>query len=296
MDCPRCNFTQHVSQRECLKCGYFFPLDEPLPESGDSGGESDSSRVDGKGWVSLLAGFLLAIFVLRSGWVTFLFHPLITIIHELGHTIVGWVFGYPSIPAFDFQYGGGVTIHEEDRKIAIVIVLYLALGFLVYRCRKSRATVGALLLLGALYSWTAFTDVHQILGLFMGHGTELIVAGIFLYRAISGSAILEALERPLYAFVAFFILFEDIRFSYQLSTSQVHRIMYEDAKGGGHWMDFSRISEEFLRVELSTVAAVFLICCLLTPVAVFAIFKKRQRLFESWTAFVSTVRQTELPG
>jgi hypothetical protein len=295
MDCPRCKFTQHDSQRECLNCGYSFPLDEPLPEVSDPGGESDSGRVDGKGWVSLLAGFLLAIFVLRSGWLTFLFHPLITIIHELGHTIVGWAFGYPSIPAFDFQYGGGVTIHEEDRKIAIVIVVFLALGFLVYRCRKSRTTVVVLLFLAALYSWTAFTDVHQILGLFMGHGTELIIAGIFLYRAISGSAILEALERPLYAFVAFFILFEDIRFSYQLSTSQVHRIMYEDAKGGGHWMDFSRISEEFLGVELSTVAVAFLICCILTPIAVVGVFKCRHRLGASWTALVHASDQADGP-
>ena len=37
----------------------------------------------------------------------FLFHPRCTIVHELGHTAVAWLFGFTAIPAFDFQYGGG---------------------------------------------------------------------------------------------------------------------------------------------------------------------------------------------
>jgi hypothetical protein len=285
IECPSCQFSQHASQRECLNCGFLLPADALAAEPA---APSNDRSISGQGWVSLLAGFIIAGVVLRSGWLTFLFHPLITIIHELGHTVVGWVFGYPSIPAFDFQYGGGVTIHEEDRKVAIVLVMYAILGYLAYRYRGNRTTVGALLLSGALYSWIAFTDMHLILGLFMGHGTELIIAGIFLYRAMSGYAILEALERPLYAFGAFFILFEDIRFSYRLTTSQVHRIMYEDAKGGGHWMDFSRISEQFLRVELSTVSAAFLACCILTPLTVFAAFKYRERLSTSLAALTHT--------
>ena len=85
-------------------------------------------------------------------------------------------------------------------------------------------------------------------------------AGLFLYRAISGSGIIVGLERPLYAFVGVFIEVLDLRFAYLLLTSHAYRVDYEAAKGGGHWMDFSRIAEEFLHVDLTVVAGFFLVC------------------------------------
>ena len=91
----------------------------------------------------------------------------------------------------------------------------------------------------------------------MGHGTELLIAGIFFYRALSGAAVVHSVERPLYAAIAFFIVFSDINFSYRLMTSPFARAEYADAKGGGHWMDFSRIAIDHLHVNLTSVAFLF---------------------------------------
>jgi hypothetical protein len=41
--------------------------------------------------------------------------------------------------------------------------------------------------------------------------------------------------------------------------------MYEAAKGGGHWMDFSRLAEEYFRVPLDFIAGAFFLLCLLPP-------------------------------
>ena len=43
-------------------------------------------------------------------------------------------------------------------------------------------------------------------------------------------------------------------------------------------MDFSRIAEEYLHVELSTVALLFLLCCVLPPIAAFLAHRYKDRV------------------
>ena len=155
-------------------------------------------------------------------------------------------------------------MHQQRAMPLVYGVLTLLLtAIIVYR--RNLRTVGVLTGLTCLYALSAFTPIHEVLNLFMGHGTELIIAGIFLYRGLSGFAVVHAVERPLYAFLGFFVLFSDLRFAWRLLTDPVHRYLYEEAKGGGHWMDFSRIAEQYLRVDLSVVAVFFLLCCFLPP-------------------------------
>ena len=66
-------------------------------------------------------------------------------------------------------------------------------------------------------------------------------------------------------------------FAYQLINSPEHREDYGDAKGGGHWMDFSLIANEHLHVRLEAVAAFFLVACALPPLIAFLIHHLRRR-------------------
>jgi hypothetical protein len=234
--------------------------------------------VDKKGWLTLGAGFVIALIVLfLLPWISWVFSYFVTLVHEFGHAIFGWLFGYPSVPAFDFRYGGGITAHQQ-RHVIIVVAVYGLFCLGLYAYRRNRLTLICLSIGVLLYSLFAFTALHKILILFMGHGLELVFAGIFLYRALSGSAIINALERPLYAIIGFFIELFDIQFAFRLFASPRHRAEYAGAKGGGHWMDFSRIAEEYLHVEVSTVALLFLICCVLPPLAAFLAHRYRDRL------------------
>ena len=166
----------------------------------------DIQRVEKKGWLSLSAGLLIAFIVLFFlPWISWIFSYFTILVHEFGHAIFGWLFGYPSIPAFDFTYGGGITAHQERHVIILVAVYGLfCLGFYIYR--KNRLSLISLSIAVLLYSLFAFAALHKILILFMGHGLELVFAGIFLYRALSGSAVINPLERPLYAIIGFFRL------------------------------------------------------------------------------------------
>ena len=226
---------------------------------------------------SLGIGLALFIFVVLVPFISYVFHYLITLVHELGHTIFGLLFGYFSVPAFDFVYGGGITIHTKQ-SLASLIFVYLFLGWLLYFYRRNKLAFSIILIIFALYSLAAFTSAHQVVILFMGHGAELVFAGIFLYRALSGSSIVVSTERPLYAFLAFFIFYKDFRFAYDLMYSPAYRAEYAAAKGGGHWMDFSRIAREFIHVELTSVAAFFLFLCIITPVVTFLFFRYKPRM------------------
>ena len=176
-------------------------------------------------------------------------------VHELGHAIAGWFYGYPSIPAFDFQYGGGYTSHDERvPMIQYAVPLILCAAIYLTRARKGAAfSLGALL---AFCLFTSFSERHEVVILYMGHGTELVFCGIFFYRGFTGSAVKLSAERPLYAFLAWLMWFENLRFAWKLMVDPVERVMYEDAKGGGHWMDFSQIAEAWLQVRLESVAGV----------------------------------------
>ncbi len=228
-------------------------------------------------WFVLTAGLAIAAVVFAIPILKHIFGTLMVLVHEMGHMIFGWVFGYPSLPAFDLVYGGGITLHTA-RSTLLLIVIYVLLGFLIFSFRRNTSAVILLLIVTAIHVLFTVTRLHETTILFMGHGTELLIAGIFFYRALSGAAVVHFVERPLYAAIAFFILFSDLSFAYRLMTSPFARAEYADAKGGGHWMDFSRIAIDQLHVSLNSVALVFFLFCLITLPAGFLAFRYQEHL------------------
>ena len=228
---------------------------------------------------ALTIGGLLAVAVSAVPFTNFIFGYLGTLVHELGHTVTNWVFGYPSVPAFDFAHGGGVTMHQE-RSTTILLVVYGIFGLGLYHLRRNVAAVCVLAGSVVLYSLAAFTPFHEALQLLMGHGAELVFAGIFLYRALSGEKIRVAGERSAYAFAGLFLFLSDVRFALGLMTSHEKRVEYELAKGGGAWMDFSRLADEFLHAPLQSVAALFLVGCILAPATCLVVYLQRERIRE----------------
>ena len=209
----------------------------------------------------------------------FVFGYLNTLAHELGHAIMAWGFGYPAVPAFDWRYGGGVTM-SGDRSTPLMLLIVGALGVWTYSQRDNPRARNVLLGFGAFYGLAAFTPIHEIMRLAMGHTTELIIAGIFLYRALSGSAITHSIERPLYAACAVFMILENIVLSWGLMLDADARAAYGMAKGGGHWMDMSRIARDYLGVGLPFVAALLFLACLATPVLAYLAHRHAPKLFE----------------
>ncbi len=240
----------------------------------DSSPKRAVQKIDAEGWKALGAGLFLTVLIFALRQPAFLLQPLKTIVHELGHTFFSWIFGYPAIPSFDFIYGGGVTMQME-RSNLIILLAYGAFGFAYYYYRHNYLFLRFLLAVIVIYSFCAFTALHEILFISMGHGFELLFAIVFIYRAISGYGCRYGLERPLYAMLGLFFIAYDIKFSYQLIYDPDFREYYEEGKGGLLDNDFVRIAVEYLRVDLSVVAGWFMACCFVVPILTLLLYRYR---------------------
>lgn len=226
------------------------PEDEPEPEPLALG-------VDGFGLISLGIGAAAAILSLLFFWPAFIFGHLSIAIHEFGHAAAGWLFGYFSIPAYDFIFGGGITISSE-RIWLIVAVVYALFGAAAWYVRGHPPLLVALGVTIAFYTFLLLTSWHEAIIVGIGHGCELIFGGIFLYRAVGNRTIMTAAERPIYAFLGFFLLIYNGWLAWRLAADASFRRAYSSAKGELLVMDYSRLADDYWHVSLRTVAIMFL--------------------------------------
>ena len=303
--CPKCVFESDVAASECARCGIVFarfrpresapgiavaaiqtaaPVDELAAEFSDApelGAPAATAppdrapRIDRAGWTAFGGGLIAAVVAMQFPLAQAALSGLAVLVHEMGHATFGWLFGYPSIPAFDFSYGGGVTLHQE--RSLFVLGAVIAVGaYGVYALRAHALPRNALAGSLALHGLIAFTRAHEALMLAMGHGGELCFATLALHRALSGRGCKLQAERPLYGLVGWFLVLYGAQFAWRLRTSAFHREVYEEAKGGGHWMDFSRLADEYFHTSLEAVATAFLLACVLPPVLALALQRLRR--------------------
>jgi hypothetical protein len=258
----------------CKRCGAVTRIPPP-PLTIKPRRPKTSGPVAWEPWFSLGVGAVLTSVALYVPLIAMVAWCLATVIHELGHTATSWLFGIPAIPAFDLQYGGGITRGVGHQPL-LVAAVYGGFAYLTYQSRQDWKAVISWLALIALYSVAITTVLRSVLISAMGHGGELLFSGIFLYRALSGSQVLRREERPLYAFLGLFMLLVNIRLAWGLITSSAAREAYHHAHGD-LTMDFDIIADEYLQWPLSNVAAFFLIACVLTPMTAFAAYRYGRR-------------------
>jgi hypothetical protein len=188
-------------------------------------------------------GLAAAMVVYWLPFTRFVFSAMVTLFHELGHAVAGWLMGYPSIPAFDFVYGGGLTPHGEFHKsIAVAIALGFAyVGWLFRENRRSVAIVGVLFLV-----WLFFVTREwrrEIVFAGAGHLEELILGGIFFYKALAGTGWrAPEFERPLGAFVGFFVPMHTMLFAWRLLHDPAFFDWYREGKGGALMNDLEVVA------------------------------------------------------
>ena len=171
------------------------------------------------------------------------FSALITLFHELGHAVAGWILGYPSLPAFDLVYGGGLTHHGAFRpSIAVAIAgMFAWLAWLFRENRKTQALVVAVSLIWLFVVTREWR--REIVFAAAGHLSEFILAGILFYKALAGVGWRSPeLERPLGAFIAFFVQIHATVYAWRLVHDETFRELYRRGKGGAMMNDLEVVA------------------------------------------------------
>jgi hypothetical protein len=248
MDCPRCGHSSAVGALECERCGVIFakvsqarvPLPRPYAVEEERIGDG---RMGPTEWKVLGFGLVAAIAAYAIPFTRFVFSAIVTLFHEFGHAVAGWLFGYASLPAFDIVYGGGLTHYGPFRlSIALAVACGFAyLGWLFRENRKSLGIVAALFLVW-LFFVTREWRRELVVGV-AGHLSEFILAGILFYKALAGVGWKAPdFERPLGAFVAFFVQIHSTLFAWRLLHDAGFLAWYRRGKGGALMNDLESIA------------------------------------------------------
>jgi hypothetical protein len=216
---------------------------------------------------SIVIGVVAALACMTVPFARFVFHPLVTVLHELGHVVADWAFGRPAIPAFDFVHGGGMTVSQGRSWILLALLGGAWIAAAVAVRTRPRAVV-AVASAAAVWAVLLASGADELVILVCGHAFELMFVVLFAARAISGNGVRGAADRAAYAFAATFVWSTNLALAWGLAFRHEARVEYELAKGGGAWMDLSRIAREFAGLSLESVAGFYLIVVLLVPVAV----------------------------
>lgn len=249
MDCPKCGHTAPFGALECERCGVVFakatshgrvPILRPyvIEEERISDGRIGKTELKVLGF-GLVAAILAYAFPLTR----YVFSAIVTLFHEFGHAIAGWLFGHASIPAFDFVYGGGIT-HYGVFRLSIAVAIGVGFLYCAWLFRENRKSMA--IILGIFAVWLFFVSSEwrrEFVMAAAGHLVEFILAGIFFYKALAGVGWRSPeFERPLGAFVAFFVQIHSTLFAWRLLHDGAFLAWYRKGKGGALMNDLESVA------------------------------------------------------
>jgi hypothetical protein len=257
MPCPKCGFESSRDALECERCGVIFAKvsrEEELPPGlalrmqrarlADSTEEVVTDGRIGRGELRIMGfGLAAAIVVYAIPFTRFVASAIVTLFHEFGHAVMGWLLGYPSLPAFDFVYGGGLTHHGAFRR-SIAVAVALGFAYLIWLFRENRRSMA---IVGAVFLFWLFVIAREwrreIAFASAGHLAEFILAGILFYKALAGVGWrAPEVERPLGAFVAFFVQIHSMLFAWRLMKDAAFLDWYREGKGGALMNDLEVVA------------------------------------------------------
>ena len=233
----------HIAARPATRSIAVLPFLPRRFETSDDDDEPGDGRFGPRELGILAFGMITAILFVAVPFLTMVIWPIKTLFHELGHAVTGWMLGHPSVPAFDFMFGGGLTHYGEFQPL-IALAILAGMLWLGWQLRGNPLSVGVVSVIAVAWlivvssAWRRETMMASAGVLF-----ELIMAAIFLYMAIAGIGFRNAaLERPLAAFVAFVVQMITMRFLWQLRSDDVFLAGYKEGKGGALMNDLEIVA------------------------------------------------------
>lgn len=215
--------------------------------------------------LTFIPAFLLALTPV-GGWtgLTILtngFSLIDTMFHEVGHTIFSWLFGYPTLPSFDLQHGGGMSYYF-GRVWLFQLLGFMGAGYLCYLAyNRSNVLFYPALVVTGLYILSGLTEFHHSIIDFMGHGFSIITGSYFILRALFNATEKRFLEKEISAFLGYFIIFSNMKMCWKLIFDLSYQQEYWNQKGFHGFGDFSKIADYMWFTSETPVAWFCLLIC-----------------------------------
>ncbi len=208
-----------------------------------------------------------------------------TFFHEIGHTLTAWFYGFPTLPMFDFEHGGGLSLFYNDGYDLIVILaaVYAALTCGMYYFKDNpwpRNILIGLLVFNLATMWSETIKYNMID--FMGPAAECLIGGFLIFRALFNLAPRGAVERYLNSLIGFGMLLAVFIECAGLLRHDVYRMVYYQQKGMEGFGDFDKIATRTSWLDFSDVVwawGILGVICLIFPFILFAIHS--QKLLEN---------------
>lgn len=246
--------------------------EEGVEQSTEENTWKESFLIDKEAAVALALGLTAALLITLGDFkfARFIIHHFVTLVHEFGHALFSWLQGYFAIPAFDFTHGGGVTMTEEKASTGIRIGVFVCFAILAWKFHKYKLILIPTIIIAALLLLSIITGKTELVLVYMGHGTVVIMGGVFLFRGLSNVSVHHFAERVLYFFLGFFSILEEYMFTRRVMANPGYRELYLEGKGGV-LNDFDRIAD-ILMIPMDRAIAFHSLICILTPLITYFIY------------------------
>lgn len=195
--------------------------------------------------------------------------------HEIGHTVTNFLFGYIAFPTFDFAHGGGMTYSGGERHWLLQGIGLLAMAGIIgllFVERYYGLMIGAGMI-AIIYAALAFTEGYQSAILFMGYGTEVLIAVFCLHRAMTGGAVNKT-EQYLNMIFGLHVLGRNAILLGGLYYSEVARMAYSMQKGQEMAGDFDRLAD-LMNSDVKKICIYAILFMILTLIGAFVWQKTR---------------------
>lgn len=171
---------------------------------------------------------------------------MLTFFHEIGHSLTMWLLGYPALPQFDFEHGGGLSRAWERSWIVLGTLWMGAMAYAAYLYQHLYYRGLLMLAVGvALHVLCVFTRLGDILISFMGQGTEVLIGSFCMLRAFWNTTEKSrgAIERWLNMVFGIYAILSNTILAAGLMFSDISRRAYAMQKGGHLLGDLDRIAQ-----------------------------------------------------
>lgn len=177
------------------------------------------------------------------GWLEASLSYMTVFFHELGHAVAYWFYGYVTVPAFDFKYGGGVTVPLTDQLFLLNAALYAFSAYIFWHARGHVFWQIMCVALVLFHLATAYFPIHHVVCIYAGPLAQPIVASYLLTRAWLDLPGRGAGERFFSAAYGFGMIGQVFLNGWALVHNDVWRLVFFEQKGGHGLGDFDKIAE-----------------------------------------------------